>query len=80
MNHKQQKMSDNAHAAAKGRERNSRVYAAVLSDSSAGPGPCGRPAPLIMDAVIGRVVSLLTGLRCCRNSEPPWYGTVCPVV
>lgn len=54
MNHKQQKMSDNAHAAAKGRERNSREYAAVLSDSSAPPVPCGRPAPELMEAVVGR--------------------------
>ena len=54
MNYKQQKMSGNAHAAAKGRERNSREYAAVLSDSSAGPGPCGRPAPELMEAVVGR--------------------------
>jgi RNA-directed DNA polymerase len=54
MNHNQQKMSDKAHAAAKGRERNSRVYAAVLSGSSAGPGPCGRPAPELMEAVVGR--------------------------
>ena len=54
MNRKQQKMSDNAHAAAKGRERNSREYAAVLSESSASPSHCDRPTPLLMEAVVGR--------------------------
>ena len=63
MDHKQQKMSDNAHAAAKGRERNSRAYAAVLSGSSAGPGPCGRPAPELMEAVVGRE-NIVDSCRC----------------
>ncbi len=54
MSHKQQKMSDNTHAAAKCRERNSRGYAAVLSGSPASPGHCDRPTPLLMEAVVGR--------------------------
>ena len=63
MNHKQQKVSNNTHAAAKGKERNSREYAAVLSDSSAGSGPCGRPAPELMEAVVGRE-NILDSCRC----------------
>ena len=54
MNHNQQKVSDAAYAAAKGRERNSRVYAVVLSGSSATMGHCDSPTPLRMEAVVGR--------------------------
>jgi len=54
MNHKQQKVSDKTHAVAKGRERNSRVYAAVLSGSSATMGHCDCPTPGLMEAVVGR--------------------------
>jgi len=54
MNHKQQKVSDDGHAAAKGRERNSREYAAVLSGSSATMGHCDCPTPMLMEAVVGR--------------------------
>lgn len=54
MNHKQQKVSDNTHAVAKGRERNSREYAAVPSGSSATTGYCDCPASELMEAVVGR--------------------------
>jgi len=71
MDHKQQKMSDNAHAAAKGRERNSRAYAAVLSGSSAGPGSCGRPAPELMEAVVGRENMIAAWKRVKGNKGAP---------
>ena len=54
MTHNQQKVSDAAHAVAKGRERNSREYASVLSDSSATMGHYDSPTPLRMEAVVGR--------------------------
>jgi len=54
MRHKQQKVSDNVHAAAKGRERNSREYATVLSEASATTEHCDSPTPGLMEAVVGR--------------------------
>ena len=54
MNHKQQKMNDEVHAAAKRRQRNCREYAVVPSGSLATTGHCDRPTPELMEAVVGR--------------------------